>query len=1481
MGDSPRCPKIMVFRPTWEEFKDFRSYVKHMEEKGAHKAGLAKVIPPSEWVPRKGGYNIDKLNVTIPAPICQVVTGKQGLYQQINIQKKSMSVKQYRDLANSERYATPRHFDYEDLERKYWKNITYVAPIYGADVSGSLTDSDVDEWNINRLGTILDYVNEDYGISIEGVNTAYLYFGMWKTTFAWHTEDMDLYSINYLHFGAPKTWYAIPPEHGRRLERLANGFFPSSYKTCQAFLRHKMTLISPQILRQYSIPYNKITQEAGEIMITFPYGYHAGFNHGFNCAESTNFACERWVEYGKRASHCTCSKDMVKISMDTFVKRFQPERYDKWLKGEDIGPHPEEPDRKVAAPLPLPQDILCNKNNTALPQSYVEGPFKKKKGRMMARYHNFDEFPAELQLQLMDEDNNLPFGDEIQPDEQQLEVLEDIWLKAGEIEADEAEICDAGYNVKRSKRYFQKKRKKEHKSKKGKKRDDSGSEYEAEENPKKQCGKIVAINKTSASDTEDLVKSLVAQEVHLLKKKKSKHKEKEKEGKDREKKKHKKKDSLEKAESSVSMAAESSVYELQNILEGNSEQHEMVTEEPDKVKEEVDNIIRQADEEYEKQQSENIVSLPEVPIPPIVPIKPIPGLETLRTYKKQPAVRKEIIQTVVTPKTIVRLKQTQIIDPNEISKPPPLVPVSMPPKPSSSSGSFAKKGFESAFLSFLQSNVTAEKGKSEKSKSQGVIKQAHKVSSKQNATNTTVKTATSGKESIKVSSVIVSHRQLDANTQPGCSQSNEINPNQNHQSVTVPTLQTTQAQTVTQSNETIPNQQIINLPQQEQISDNTITLYSSGSSNTSVMQVPQVPNTVTAENQYAMPQLSLQADTSTINYEQMPQLEIQQPITTIMANHQTVNVVGGPQNVVLVSPTPTNVLPNNAGVNVFCLNTINTQQVPVLQKLVLPPGVTLNPAPNPRKPNTIWNNHSWYSVNSCPKFIYSNKDRFYPMSEQPIKLDSKDSDKEMVENNVVIDHEEVVMDYEEIIETDPEPNSKVIVESVYRNESEFTALSKCDFPTLASVGEVTRAGIDNDSSSSDSSSSSDESSSSSESESESDSESDDDKIEVQHSTKENQPPETLKGMKLFNKKQEQKKLFKETQGRDLNSFQKQKINEIIGLSDTKPKINCISSNKNKFEKDSNFGNSLRQKMLRFCLKSKKGLTPGRIAFLKLLKFKNKGRPSKAEQEKKFDIIKNLLRLYQNHLASVNKQRVPDQNFVMTESLERQKNELAPVNVTVKLDDVLQKFSPRIQNGLRAGLTLCNLSSLPEGEPELKDMAGKVTKRKGRTVIEKQKHRPSILINDEVWAKHKNYRYYRGKVTKIKSDNKFCVFFLCDKSFSKDITMDHLVDWTSDTLPNQGDIVNVRWGDGGVYEARCVSRSVDNIYTVLFEDLSQLDLRRDSIYSLREQIPKHLEPKLSYASEMNHREHLYDLERPLPEKRPIKRKVFEDDFKKKK
>uniref|UniRef100_A0A673CNC3 [histone H3]-trimethyl-L-lysine(9) demethylase n=1 Tax=Sphaeramia orbicularis TaxID=375764 RepID=A0A673CNC3_9TELE len=328
--------RIMTFTPSKEEFKDFSRYIAYMESQGAHKAGMAKVIPPKGWKPRRTYDDIDDL--VIPAPIQQVVTGQSGLFTQYNIQKKPMTVHEFRKTSNMDKFCNPRYVDFDELERKFWKNLTFNPPLYGADVSGTLYDPDVTEWNIGRLNTILDTVENESGIKIKGVNTPYLYFGMWKSAFAWHTEDMDLYSINYLHFGEPKSWYVVPPEHGKRLERLAKGFFPGNAQSCEAFLRHKMTLISPSILKKYGIPFDKVTQEAGQFIVTFPFGYHAGFNHGFNCAESTNFATERWIDYGKQATLCSCRQDMVKISMDVFVRKFQPDRYKLWKAGKDNAP---------------------------------------------------------------------------------------------------------------------------------------------------------------------------------------------------------------------------------------------------------------------------------------------------------------------------------------------------------------------------------------------------------------------------------------------------------------------------------------------------------------------------------------------------------------------------------------------------------------------------------------------------------------------------------------------------------------------------------------------------------------------------------------------------------------------------------------------------------------------------------------------------------------------------------------------------------------------------------------------------------------------------------------------------------------------------------------------------------------------------------------------------------------------------------------
>ncbi|RMD43318.1 hypothetical protein DV735_g1877, partial [Chaetothyriales sp. CBS 134920] len=210
----------------------------------------------------------------------------------------------------------------DELEDKYWKSLSFSNPMYAADMPGSLFDDDTTCWNVAKLPNLLDLL----GQPIPGVNTAYLYLGMWRATFAWHLEDVDLYSINYIHFGAPKQWYSISQKDAPKFENAMKSIWGQDAKTCDQFLRHKTYLVSPSILKQkFGVTVNKVVHREGQFVITFPIGYHSGYNLGYNCAESVNFAIENWLQYGKTARKCLCEADSVFIDVDWFVRKLNGE----------------------------------------------------------------------------------------------------------------------------------------------------------------------------------------------------------------------------------------------------------------------------------------------------------------------------------------------------------------------------------------------------------------------------------------------------------------------------------------------------------------------------------------------------------------------------------------------------------------------------------------------------------------------------------------------------------------------------------------------------------------------------------------------------------------------------------------------------------------------------------------------------------------------------------------------------------------------------------------------------------------------------------------------------------------------------------------------------------------------------------------------------------------------------------------------------
>lgn len=160
-------------------------------------------------------------------------------------------------------------------------------------------------WNLQVIarspGSLTRFMPDD----IPGVTSPMVYIGMLFSWFAWHVEDHELHSLNFLHIGSPKTWYAVPGDYaftfeevirskayGRSVDRLA----------ALTLLGEKTTLLSPETVVASGIPCCRLVQNPGEFVVTFPRAYHIGFSHGFNCGEAANFGTPKWLSVAKEAA---------------------------------------------------------------------------------------------------------------------------------------------------------------------------------------------------------------------------------------------------------------------------------------------------------------------------------------------------------------------------------------------------------------------------------------------------------------------------------------------------------------------------------------------------------------------------------------------------------------------------------------------------------------------------------------------------------------------------------------------------------------------------------------------------------------------------------------------------------------------------------------------------------------------------------------------------------------------------------------------------------------------------------------------------------------------------------------------------------------------------------------------------------------------------------------------------------------------------
>ncbi|XP_071742532.1 lysine-specific demethylase JMJ705 [Rutidosis leptorrhynchoides] len=335
-------PVAPEYHPTLTEFQDPISYI-YKIEKEASKYGICKIIPPVSSSPKKAvlanlnrslsarnpnssptfttrqqqiGFCPRKHHRPVQKPVWQ--SGEVYTVQQFEAKAKNFENSYLRKQSNSKKGGLG--LSALEVETLYWK-AQVDKPIsveYANDMPGSAFDQTggvqgkrsgkreigegvtvgETEWNMRGVsrskGSLLKFMKEE----IPGVTSPMVYISMLFSWFAWHVEDHDFHSLNYMHMGAGKTWYGVPKDAAVAFEDVIRVHgYGGEINPIVTFgtLGEKTTVISPEVLLKAGVPCCRLVQNAGEFVVTFPRAYHSGFSHGFNCGEAANIATPGWL----------------------------------------------------------------------------------------------------------------------------------------------------------------------------------------------------------------------------------------------------------------------------------------------------------------------------------------------------------------------------------------------------------------------------------------------------------------------------------------------------------------------------------------------------------------------------------------------------------------------------------------------------------------------------------------------------------------------------------------------------------------------------------------------------------------------------------------------------------------------------------------------------------------------------------------------------------------------------------------------------------------------------------------------------------------------------------------------------------------------------------------------------------------------------------------------------------------------------------
>ncbi|XP_057480253.1 putative lysine-specific demethylase JMJ16 isoform X3 [Actinidia eriantha] len=218
-----------------------------------------------------------------------------------------------------EKYWEPSVENIEGEYRRIVENPTEeIEVLYGADLESSVLGSgfpvvsdsaetsgfskyEQSDWNLNKIpklpGSLLAFESN----KTSSILLPRLSIGMCFSSLCWKVEEHHLYSLHYIHLGAPKVWYGIPGRYYYKVGAAVKKYFPNLLGENPEVLQKMVIQLSSSILKSEGIPVIRCVQYPGEFVLIHPGTYHSGFDCGFNCSERANFAPFDWLPHGQNA----------------------------------------------------------------------------------------------------------------------------------------------------------------------------------------------------------------------------------------------------------------------------------------------------------------------------------------------------------------------------------------------------------------------------------------------------------------------------------------------------------------------------------------------------------------------------------------------------------------------------------------------------------------------------------------------------------------------------------------------------------------------------------------------------------------------------------------------------------------------------------------------------------------------------------------------------------------------------------------------------------------------------------------------------------------------------------------------------------------------------------------------------------------------------------------------------------------------------